>query len=424
MIDTGKKKATKIMLMLSAVYMASYLCRYSYAAVLPEMVRSTGKLKSELSVAVTCLFVCYGIGQLISGFLGDRISPKKLIICGMMTSIALNISVPFVRETWLINVIWSVNGLAQAFIWPPSVALLSALLSQDDYARGTVWLSFGGNIGTISLYLLSPLFVRLWSWRGTFLFGGISGLIIMIFFTVLFPNVPPASASKAASANAANPDNSEKLEKPEEIRDPQEGEKKKKVLFVTLITPSLLAIMLCILTQGFIKDGITTWMPTYISEIFNIDSAASILTGVLLPVFAMICLKLSNILNKKLITNPITCAGALFGIGAVSALILFIVKSGTAPLTVFFSVLLTGTMHGVNLMLICILPLYFKESGKISTASGLLNFTTYAGSSASAYVLAVLSENTSWNTIFLIISGVAAVSGVICVLVRNFKVKV
>ena len=411
---------TKIIIMLMAIYNASYLCRYSYATVLPEMVKSTGKTKTELSVAVTCLFVCYGIGQLISGFLGDRVPPKRLILAGMTASIALNAIVPFVRETWIINIVWSVNGLAQAFIWPPVVALMAALLKSDDYARGTVWVSYGAYIGTLSLYLLSPLFIRLWSWKGTFIFSSVCSLVIILLFAFSFPDVPPVRpfGRKAALTPKTVSD-----VQPAEIEGAASAPSQKAVRFITLISPALILIMLCIIAQGFIKDGVTTWMPTYVSELFNIDSAASILTGVLLPIFAMICLKLANILNRKAIKNPLTCASALFGLGAVSALMLFIIRSGAAPLTVLFSVLMTGSMHGVNLMLICMLPLYFKETGRVSTASGLLNFTSYVGSSASDYALAAMSESMSWNTIFLIISGIAAIAGIVCLLVRNYKVK-
>jgi sugar phosphate permease len=45
------------------------------------------------------------------------------------------------------------------------------------------------------------------------------------------------------------------------------------------------------------------------------------------------------------------------------------------------------------------------------------------GSSASAYALAAMSESMNWNYIFLVISGIAALSGIVCVLVRNYKVK-
>ena len=164
-------------------------------------------------------------------------------------------------------------------------------------------------------------------------------------------------------------------------------------------------------------------MPTYISELFSLDSGASILTGIVLPIFSIISLKLTNLLNRRKLSNPLVCGAVLFGAGSVAALILFAVGGRAAVFTVLFSALLTGSMHGVNLMLICMIPPYFKSTGNVSAVSGLLNFTTYVGSSVSAYVLAAMSESLSWNHIFLILALLAVFGGTLCFLVRGFKVK-
>ena len=42
----------------------------------------------------------------------------------------------------------------------------------------------------------------------------------------------------------------------------------------------LAIIMLAIMMQGILRDGITTWMPSYISETFHLASSVSILTGI------------------------------------------------------------------------------------------------------------------------------------------------
>ena len=63
---------------------------------------------------------------------------------------------------------------------------------------------------------------------------------------------------------------------------------------------------------------------------------------------------------------------------------------------------LTGAMHGVNLLLICMLPQCFEKYGNISTVSGVLNACTYIGSALSTYCIAALSEVIGWQgTIFL-----------------------
>ena len=62
--------------------------------------------------------------------------------------------------------------------------------------------------------------------------------------------------------------------------------------------------------------------------------------------------------------------------------------------------LLTGCMHAVNLMLVTHVPKRFKKYGNISTISGAINASTYAGSAIFSYGVSALSESIGWrNTV-------------------------
>ena len=63
--------------------MVSYITRINYGTIILEMERATKISRSLLSMALTGSFITYGTGQVISGFLGDKISPKKLVSCGL-----------------------------------------------------------------------------------------------------------------------------------------------------------------------------------------------------------------------------------------------------------------------------------------------------------------------------------------------------
>ena len=81
-------------------------------------------------------------------------------------------------------------------------------------------------------------------------------------------------------------------------------------------------------------------------------------------------------------------------------------------------------MHGVNLILICMLPPYFKGTGKVSTISGLLNSCTYIGSALSTYGVAVLTENCGWNVTLAVWAGVAVLGTAMCLIcIFPFKKK-
>jgi OPA family glycerol-3-phosphate transporter-like MFS transporter len=79
-----------------------------------------------------------------------------------------------------------------------------------------------------------------------------------------------------------------------------------------------------------------------------------------------------------------------------------------AILSVFLFAILSGCMSGVNMMLICIVPRFFKKGGKVSSVSGILNACTYVGSALSTYGIAILAEGSGWTTTLLILFILAA----------------
>lgn len=126
-----------------AAYFVSYITRINYGTVLLEIVNSEGITKMSASMAVTGSFVTYGIGQLISGWLGDRIKPRYLMFIGLMVSAGMNVCVPLFSRPAAMLVFWCINGFAQALMWPPMVRLLSDYLDQDTYKKSCVWVGWG-----------------------------------------------------------------------------------------------------------------------------------------------------------------------------------------------------------------------------------------------------------------------------------------
>ena len=101
--------------------------------------------------------------------------------------------------------------------------------------------------------------------------------------------------------------------------------------------------------------------------------------------------------------------------GAVAALLLTFVSKGSPIASIACMTLLTGCMHGVNLMLICLLPPSLQRHGNVSTVSGLLNACTYVGSAISTYGIALLSESAGWQVTAFVWFGIAALGAVVCV---------
>ena len=386
---TDKRKINAFIFLFAVIYFTSYITRINYGAVISEMESDTGLSKALLSMALTGSFITYGIGQIISGICGDKFSPKRLITIGLMVTVLMNILIPFCPNAYFMLGVWSVNGFAQAFMWPPLVKIMTTLFTDETYKASTVKVSWGSSIGTIAVYLISPLVIALSSWKAVFFVSAFCGIVMIFVWNRFCVDIEVKPLAKAEKADKAN---------------------HKHILF----NPLMIGVMVAIALQGMLRDGVTTWMPSYISETYNLSNIIAILTGVILPLFSIITFQITSKLHRTVLKNPLSCAGVIFLAGTIAALGLVFTTGRNAALSVIFSALLTGSMHGVNLILICMIPAYFKKYGNVSTVSGILNSCTYVGSAVSTYGIAIISEKFDWSTTLLIWLLIAVLGTLIC----------
>lgn len=392
----AKKSSTKLTVLCSAAYFTSYLTRVNFAAVLAAIIQA-GDIDKTLAGAVTTLgFITYGVGQLISGWLGDRINPKKLMFFGFLLTAAMNMLIPMCPDGRWMCLVWAVNGFAQSFMWPPMVKIMKNAMDDDKYNRGVLLVNLGATVATILIYLVAPFIIRQWSWHTVFFTSGTVAVIMAIVWLAVITEIEK-------SANLTYVLVKGKKEK-----------KQKNSLSVNIAL--LVFVMIAIMLQGALRDGVTTWVPTYITEVFKLDSSNSILTSVVIPIFSFVSLKMSSVIYNKMGKKPYKTAGIFFGIAAVCGIILRLFSSASPILTVVLAALLVGIMHGINLILVCFLPAILAGENNMSVLSGMLNFTTYVGSAVSTYGFAVFSEKAGWSGTVTLWAVIAALGVAMCIL--------
>ena len=391
-----RAEARRLTLLCAAVYFCSYLTRLDYGAVMVEMVRAEGFSRVDASAALTGLFITYGFGQLISGYLGDRVRPQLLIIFGLIACGLMNLLIPFCPSPAWMTVVWSVNGLAQAMMWPPLVRIMSQHMTESEYKVATVHVSWGSSLGTIVIYLMIPLLLKVSSWRGVFYCAAAVGMGMAAFWMARYGRVERTLPLQEQAAPAEEP-----------------GDAGKSGGGLRTLMPLLAIMMGVIICQGTLRDGITTWMPTYLADTYHMESGKSILTGVLLPLFGMVCYQIVLWMNRKLVKNELQCAAIIFGVGLVSLLALRLLHAHSFALSVLILAFAVASMHGVNLIMTCMTPKYLAGSGKISMISGLLNACTYIGSALSMYGVALIADRFGWTVTESLWCGVALL-GTLC----------
>ena len=236
------------------------------------------------------------------------------------------------------------------------------------------------------MYLIAPVFITFMNWQSLFWVCGFMGIGAAVLWNRKCIDVPVSRAVGTGYKKASGGG----------------------------FSALLLFVMLAIVLQGMLRDGVTTWMPSLIADTYHMSNSASILTGVVLPVFGIICFRAAEQLYRLSPDNPVKCSGMIFALGTVSAGVLYFTSGKNAALTVFCSALLTGCMHGVNLLLICMVPPYYKNRGGVSAISGVLNSSTYIGSSISTYGIAAIADRFGWHTTVFMWIIIAAAGSIVC----------
>ena len=375
------------------VYFFSYAMRLDYAASLVAIVSDLNITNTMASAAVTGSFITYGVGQVICGVIGDKISPVKMITVAMLGTILVNLLVSFCSNITLITVLWCINGVCQAMLWPPLTRFVLEQVGTNAYSDAITVVGLSGSVGTIFVYLFVPLVLELTIWRNVFRCMVIFGIIMVIVWAFFTRNIKMGRAEAEKVSAAAN--------------------EKSISVWGLIVLAGLIPIFIMIVLQGILRDGIQTWLPSIVKEQFGLSESSSVLSTAILPVLSMVSVILANLVYHKL-KNEVSTAAIMFIISTVATIPLLI-PGMPAIVTVCAAALISGCMHGVNLMFISFVPKTFMKYGMVSTFSGILNAFTYVGAALSTYAFAFISDKYGWNMTILFWSAISLIGLVICV---------
>lgn len=384
-------------------YFCTYLGRLNFTASLGVIVETGSYTRVQMGLVGSGFFIGYGIFQLVFGILGDKLNPRLLVFFGIGGSGLLNLAMGFADSATTMTVLWTLNGIVQSAVWSPMLRLtVERLLPAQSY-RASVNYSTTVPLGTFAAYLLSAGAVALSGWRSPFFVSGI--LLCSMSLWWLF--------------------GIGRLEKKAELFIEKEQrstitENKKSLPHAILAMLGLVAA--AALLNGLLRDGIQTWMPSFLRENYGLSPSVSIVFTLVIPVVNLGGVYIGKWMNDRLFrSEAVTSAAAFFAAAMLLALFGALTH---APLWLCLALfaLSTAMMLAVNIMLVTLVPLRLAKSGHVSTLSGVLNSATYAGSTLSGYGVGLLLQTGGWSVTIWAWSAAALVGTGIClVLIRPWR---
>ena len=392
----SKRKQISLILLCWALYLTSYIAKYSYTANINPIMGFYSVSKSEAGFIGTLFFLAYGAGQIVNGLLCKFYNRKYVIAGAMIISGLINGVIFFQPSFFYIKILWLINGIAQSILWSSLMLTLSENLDDALINKAVFAMSTTVPIGTCIAYGGSALFLRFLGsigYRFSFLLGAIMALLVGLFWLFLYSSLTKKDTKTNAIVSVKE--------------DALEEKPKKEALGFTFI---LFFISLCLfaIIVNFVKDGINTWFPTIIKETFNLDNSLSVLLTIILPVFGVFGSTLAISVNKK-IKDFVILSGVFFfaiSIIIVAVLILFSLKTTSMVVCVVVLVcfgIIACVMYGQNNVITSIAPFSFRKKMNSGMVSGILNGFCYLGSTLATYLFGLIAENSSWNTVFIVL---------------------
>ena len=393
-------------LFIAACWMAysfSYIGRLNFSASMADMTSSGVLLKSQAGAVTTGFFICYGCGQFLSGMLGDRINPRYLVFAGLVCSSLINFGIAMGPPLWFMIVLWSLNGFAQSLLWAPICKIVSDRVSSNRRQKACTALATTMAGGTLMAYILSAVLINAFGWKAAFISGSSATLLAAVTWIIVTTKIEHDADKNGVEEDivAVHEDDGEEVPH-EEIP---------TNLWQLLCVSGLTILALVGGVQGVLKDCMSTWVPTFIEDMFNMGSVISILTGAFLPIFGFF----GPIVTNKIMMKTRDELSSLF--------ILFVISAGClAMLALFgrFSIVISiialavtyACSLGQNMILIGTLPMYFSKAGKVSTITGTMDAVCYLTTAVVSSVTGVLVDRTGWTIVmagWFVLSALAAV---------------
>ena len=365
-------------------YLFAYVGRLNMSATLDQIIEGMRVDSARGGTLQTVFAVVYACGQFVFGAMVDRVAPRKLLLVGMVGSAACNFSFSFAGSFSLLLGLWAGNGFFQSMLWTPIVYLMAENFEGEKKKKASFVMSFTLALGHIAAWALAGFLSERFGWRQAYRIPAFTLLAACAVSQLILPGRKDGSDRKGAAADEVI------------------GKMPVRELFST----GLIALLLCCVMNGFVRDGVITWGPTILG-------AEKGMMTLIIP-----CVNLIGIVVGATVVRMFAQGARMVGAGmmaacAVPAIGLMLFPGASVPVLALFLGVLSAILYGSNPIFTTLIPMEYYKVGRVGLVGGLCDSFIYLGSALAGFFTGWLHDATaSWQGAYLL-WGVCSVIGAI-----------
>lgn len=158
----------RVLLVTSVCYLFYYTGRQNFGWAIRGLREDVGLSNTEIGWISGTGLACYGVGQIVAGYLSDRFGGRRLVTAGALLSCLFNWLTSLGRGFWPLIVCWSVNQIAQSLGYAPAARLLTNWWGYRDRGRAFGVFTFFAGLASVLTFALAVLVLSRLPWPWVF----------------------------------------------------------------------------------------------------------------------------------------------------------------------------------------------------------------------------------------------------------------
>lgn len=382
------RNALVLGIMCTISYLGCYIARNVLGVVTPELIKQNVFTVEAIGNLSTGFMICYALGQLINGRLGDMIKAKYMVGGGLFLAGLCNIALAVFNTPILIVIIYSTSGFFLSCIYAPIMKAVAENTLPKYASRCTVGFMAASFLGTPIASFIAIFF----EWKAIFTICGLSlailGILCFISFTIFEKKgIIKYNFSKEKGGN--------------------------KLDYKYLIKNSIIQYTIYAILTGIVRTTVIFWIPTYLAQYLGLSTemAAIVFTIITLIKSASPYINTLLIYDFILKRNSYITLIVMFAGSTVAFLGMYFVNN--AIINVAFLTIALLTSAGAAVMVFSVYCPSYGKSGMASTVTGYLDFASYVGAAIANIVFANAVSDIGWGNLILVWAGLMLIGTLI-----------
>jgi sugar phosphate permease len=406
-----------VLVLLSFMYLITYMDRSNISVAQPEIAKQFGLSKGAMGLVLAAFTWAYALGQVPSGWFGDRFGPKRVLTVIMTLWSATAVMTGAARGFGSLFGARFLLGLSEAGAFPVASRGMQLWFPRVERGRIQGTTHFFSRLAVaITPFIAGSILLAL-GWRAIFYIFGSLGVVWAIGFGLFYRNFPEdhkgVNRTELAQIRGVNPDGTIRPRSVTRLATPW-----KRIL----LSPNMWFIALGYFCFFFGSNFYLTWYPTYLREHLRMSIRSLGIWGSI-PLFAgmagdVIGGSLSDVIFKntgnaklarRVVAAPGFCLASVFVVPAALTANQFTSIACLAA-SFFFLEWVIGPAWAVPM----------DVGGQFSgTVTGVMNMVGALGGASTAVVYGSLFNRGLWVAPFLVSAGVMLVGALIWTFLIN-----